>query len=101
MLLTGICYFVLFVESDSLSVVKLCQGFLFSRSAICNVILDIKALLSVADVRSISFFPRNGNKVAQEIARWAVSCRAVFSGSLLSLLGFLSCWMLMCFLGVF
>ncbi|KAK0601557.1 hypothetical protein LWI29_025314 [Acer saccharum] len=35
---------------------------------------DIKALLSVADVKF--FFPRGGNKVAHEIARWAVSCRA-------------------------
>ena len=41
------------------------------------MIQDIKALLSVADVRSISFFPLNCNKVADhEIARWAVSCRA-------------------------
>ncbi|KAK1551153.1 hypothetical protein Q3G72_031150 [Acer saccharum] len=45
-------------------------------TAIVLSIKDIKVLLSVADVRSISFILRECNWVAHdEIARWAVSFR--------------------------
>ncbi|KAK3221298.1 hypothetical protein Dsin_008323 [Dipteronia sinensis] len=66
------------VEIDEATAILISiMGSLFSRSEICNVIQDIKVLLSVADVRSISFIMRECNRVAHdEIAKWAASFRA-------------------------
>ncbi|KAL5823849.1 hypothetical protein ACOSQ4_021749 [Xanthoceras sorbifolium] len=65
-------WYPIFIESDSLNVVRLCKGDSFSLSEIDNVIHDIRSLLIQAGDVSIAFVPRSCNVVAHSVARWAL-----------------------------
>ncbi|TXG67779.1 hypothetical protein EZV62_009054 [Acer yangbiense] len=60
------------IESDSLNVVRLCNGEISTRNDVFNVICDIQFLLSRERKISISYIPRSCNMVAHEVARRAI-----------------------------
>ncbi|TXG71894.1 hypothetical protein EZV62_000473 [Acer yangbiense] len=60
------------IESDSLNVVRLCNGEISTRNDVFNVICDIQFLLSRERKTSISYIPRSCNRVAHEVARRAI-----------------------------
>ncbi|KAK0583850.1 hypothetical protein LWI29_003986 [Acer saccharum] len=57
------------IESDSLTVVKLCNGEISTRSDVFNVISDIQIVVNREERILISHIPRICNRVAHEIAR--------------------------------
>ncbi|KAK1584355.1 hypothetical protein Q3G72_032252 [Acer saccharum] len=60
------------IESDSLTVVKLCNGEISTRSDVFNVISDIQIVVNREERILISHIPRICNRVAHEVARRAI-----------------------------
>ncbi|KAK4835953.1 hypothetical protein QYF36_016770 [Acer negundo] len=60
------------IESDSLNVVKLCNGEITSRSDVFNVISEIQIIVNRDERILISHIPRIYNRVAHEVARRAI-----------------------------
>ncbi|KAH7568401.1 hypothetical protein JRO89_XS07G0291900 [Xanthoceras sorbifolium] len=68
------------VASNALGVVELCNGFSVSRCGVANIVLDIQLLLSQNSFISVVFSPKNSNRAAHGVARWALDA------------SFSSCW---------
>ncbi|KAK4836578.1 hypothetical protein QYF36_024928 [Acer negundo] len=60
------------IESDSLNVVKLCNGEITTRSDVFNVISDIQIIVNRDERILISHIPQICNRVAHEVARRAI-----------------------------
>ncbi|KAK4847768.1 hypothetical protein QYF36_005675 [Acer negundo] len=61
------------IESDSLNVVKLCNGEITTRSDVFNVISEIQIIVNREERILISHIPRICNRVAHEVARREIS----------------------------
>ncbi|KAL5780528.1 hypothetical protein ACOSQ2_011265 [Xanthoceras sorbifolium] len=61
------------IESNSLTVVKVCKGELCTLNEVDNVICDIQSLLCKVGNIPVNFAARNCNVLAHNVARWALS----------------------------